>query len=169
MIQKWIGAALVLAGGGSTGFLLAASYRREERLLEQTLGLLARMEHELSCRASPVSALCALAEACMEPISALYRRLSEELNRQVLPNAAQCMAVALEGQRDLPGPVKAIHLQLAQGLGRYDLESQIRELQELQTLCRQMLSTHRANRPQRIRTYQTLGLCAGAGLAIILL
>ncbi len=167
MIQKWIGAALVMAGCGSTGFLLAAAYRREEGLLAESLSLLTAMENELSCRSSTVAQLCALGKDSAKPLASIYIQLERELASQALPDAACCMDVVLKKHPELPESVRQIHAQLGKSLGKYDLAGQLRELAAVKANCGRILELCRAHREDKLRNCQTLGLCAGAALAIL--
>ena len=54
-------------------------------------------------------------------------------------------------------------------LGRFDLPGQKQGLEEVREACRMELEALGKNRETRLRSYGTLGLCAGAALAILFL
>jgi len=54
-------------------------------------------------------------------------------------------------------------------LGRFDLPGQLEGIQAVRKRCEESLESIRKNRNERLRSYQTLGVCAGAALAIILI
>ena len=56
---------------------------------------------------------------------------------------------------------------LAHSFGKFDLENQLEGLENIKVECKRQLSAMLDNRDARLRTYQTLGLCAGAALVII--
>ena len=95
-------------------------------------------------------------------------RLSKCLDEQVFSDASYCMEVALE-RENLPRSVTGIHKMLGQTLGSYDLAGQMGELAAVKGACQEALDSLRENISQRLRSYQTLGLCAGAALAILLM
>ena len=56
---------------------------------------------------------------------------------------------------------------LGTSLGRFDLTGQLNGLEQVRSHCRRELEALAGNRDQRVRGYQTLGICAGAALAIL--
>ncbi len=167
---KWVGAILVVLGCGSFGCIMAISYRRKEALLGQFIRALEYMRCELSYRLTPLPQLCRnAANAVTGPVQVLFSRLAAELDAQVAPDAALCMDAALTEFPGLPADVlEQIH-DLGQTLGQFDLPGQLHGLELCAQEARQKLSALRENRTNRLRSYQTLGLCAGAALAILLL
>lgn len=168
MYYKIIGASLIIVGCGGVGFLLAFFYRREEQTLRQLIHLLDFMECELQFRLTPLPDLCrqAAAEAA-GVMRQLFIRLSRELEDQISPDVCMCMNAALEEQKDIPQITKRCLKNLGRSLGRFDLTGQLRGLEAVRTSCRKELDTLQENRDVRLRSYQTLGLCAGAALAIL--
>ena len=71
-------------------------------------------------------------------------------------------------QRELPRCVRRNLKQLALSLGRYDLEGQLQGLEMVRQQCRKDLEELESDRFDRMRSYQTLAVCAGAALAILL-
>lgn len=168
MYIKWIGAVLIVAGCGSCGFLMAQNYKREERYLRQLHRILETMEWELSCRRTPLPQLLRSAAGTAQgELKKLLLELAGELELQIVPDAACCTAVVLDKFTRLPKSAMAVLTLLGQSLGRFDLEGQLGELASVKAECSRLLEEHCAGRESRIRNYQTLGLCAGAALAIL--
>ena len=168
MSIKWIGALLVIAGCGGVGFTMAAAYRREERTLRSLMAALDHMTCELQFRLTPLPELCRQAGAASRGIvGKVLTNLALELDNQICPDADSCMYAALARTDNVPGRVEAVLRQLGTSLGRFDLEGQLKGLEQVRTLCRRELEEMSSNRNQRVRGYQTLGLCAGAALAIL--
>ena len=168
MLLKWIGAVLIFAGCGSCGFAVARNFRREERILHQLKRMLDTMINELNCRRSSLPQLFRVAAGLGGELSPLAKSMAQELEQQIAPDAASCMAVVLGKQR-LPDRVKELLYILGGSLGSYDLEGQLRELGSVSARCSRILDEIADSRDERIRTYQTLGLCAGAAIAILLI
>lgn len=169
MTIKLLGAFLVFAGCGSFGFSTAASFRGQQRAFEQLLRALEFMHAELSYRMPPLSALCRSAGAIVTgPVQKTFLALADELDCQVSPDVKLCMAAALNRQ-NLPENLRQAFLHLGDGLGRFDLPGQLRGLDIAQSEAKQVLQDLRDHRENRLRSYQTLGLCAGASLAILFL
>lgn len=167
MTIKWIGALLVIAGCGGVGFTMAAGCKREEWCLRSLIGALDFMTCELQFRLTPLPELCRRAgRECRGPAGKALTNLARELESQILPDAASCMHAALVGV-ELPGKSEAAMRLLGTSLGRFDLAGQLRGLEQVRAHCRRELEILSRDKAQRVRGYQTLGLCAGAALAIL--
>lgn len=168
MNYRIIGALLIFAGCGGFGFLLAANHRREETSLRQLIGVLDFMACELQYHLTPLPDLCRQAsKETAGVVSSILLGLAGELEDQISPDVASCMRAALTRQKDIPKHANKCLLELGSCLGRFDLNGQLRGLESVRMLCRSELESLTKNRDERLRSYQTLGLCAGAALAIL--
>ena len=167
---KWIGALLIITSCTACGFSVAAGKRKEEQLLYQLDQVLQLMENELQYRLTSLPELCYMAaEETKGSLHGVLVRLHRELCRQKLPDAGSCMAAAIRESRELPNRIRSILAQLGHGLGRFDLEGQLQGIHTVRRRTEESLESIRKNRDERLRSYQTLGICAGAALAIILI
>lgn len=69
----------------------------------------------------------------------------------------------------LTSDTKRLLLVLGRTLGRFDLEGQLKGIDGISREAAAELDRLTKNQDARLRSYQTLGLCAGAALAILLL
>ena len=167
MIEKWIGAMLVIAGCGGAGFSVASNHRKTEAGLRQLLDALSYMERELTFRLTPLPDLCRLTgTAYKNVVGRAFLELSKDLESQISPDVGICVTRMLS-RIELPNSVRDGIRQLGTSLGRFDLDGQLKGLKQVQDYCRRELETMSQNREERLRSYQTLGLCAGAALAIL--
>lgn len=170
MTIKWIGAVLIILGCGGVGFSLSAAHRREEQDLHQLISALDFMQCELQYRLTPLPELCRqAAQQSKGAIRRLFLALCEELEDQIAPEVWHCMNAALARTTGLTAGAAAIAGNLGKTLGRFDLDGQLRGLESTRQDCRRALEKLTDNREVRLRSYQTLGLCAGAALAILFL
>lgn len=168
MMYKWLGAALVILACGGFGFSLAAAHKREEQALRQLISALDFMECELQYRLTPLPDLCRQAgEQCGGVIGTVLLNLARELECQIAPEVFGCMRSALSGCEALPNATSRLLLQLGKSLGRFDLNGQLKGIEAVRSDCRRTLDKLSENRENTLRSYQTLGLCAGAALAIL--
>lgn len=166
---RYIAVALIIAGCGGFGFSLAASHRKEVRTLRQLSSILDFMHCELSCRMTPLPELCLQAAKEEEGIvGEVFYRLSQELICGAYPEVSDCMHFALAAQKDLPEVTKKCLSLMGNSLGRYDLDGQLHGIQTVREVCRKEIEELMKNQDVRLRSYQTLGLCAGAAIAILL-
>lgn len=167
---KWIGAIFIMLSCGGFGFYLAAAHKKEESMLRQLLAALDFMECELQYRLTPLPDLSR--QAAVQSGGELKQvliRFGEELESQISPDVAGCMGFALASSKPLPVKVRKNLELLGNSLGRFDLEGQLKGLESLRHYCRTDLSELEKDRDVHLRSYQTLGLCAGAALAILLI
>ena len=170
MTYKILGMVLIIVGCGGAGFSMAANHRMEEKSLRQLVGILDYMECELQYRLTTLPELCrnASKEFCGVPGKILYE-LSNEIESQIAPNVACCMQAVLGRNKRISPITMEILEQLGMSIGRFDLEGQLKGLNAVRNECKRNIDALSNNKEVRLRNYQTLGLCAGAALAILLI
>lgn len=169
MYPKIIGAVLVIACCGSYGMLLANGQRKEVVMLHQLIRAISTMVSELEYRLTPLPELCRIAgDSATMPLQRTFHEIADALSDQVFPDVRKVFATVLQRNKALPKHTSEHLLLLGQTLGKFDLPGQLRGLE----LCKQeilhKLNEMERNQQQRLRSYQTLGFCAGAALAILL-
>lgn len=167
---KWIGAIMVIMGCGGFGFSIAANYLQEERRIRLIIQAIQFMQCELQFHLTPLPELCRQAGGISGgAIREVFFNLASELESRKEPDAASCMATVLRRNQSLSGRCRRLLRQLGKTLGRFDLEGQLQGLQAVCTACLEAGEGLRKDRNTRLRSYRTLGLCAGAALAILFL
>lgn len=165
---KWIGAALVVSGCGGWGILLAAGYRRQEYLLSKLCHVLRMMQWELRYRLTALPDLCAMAARDSGgELRCVFQELGSEINGNRLPDAASCMSAVLSRHQSLPPKVRRVLRHMGRTLGRFDLDGQLEGMRCVLEECRMELQGLSTDRQLRLRSCQTLALCAGAALVIL--
>ena len=166
---KWIGTAVILLGCGGFGFKLSAASRQQTKEMRELIEVLDLLTCELRYRLTPLPELCLMvASSGHGSISRLFRSLYAELEQQISPDAHCCMNAAVSSSRLSP-PVKEFLRDLGRSLGRFGLDGQLLEIQAIKENASLVLEKLTQDQDVRLRSYQTLGLCAGAALAILLL
>ena len=165
---KIFGVILIIAGCGGVGFRIAVNQKAEEKSLRQLVEILNFMACELQYRLTPLPDLCRqVAHGFQQIPSAVFGELATEMEAQHLPNIDCCMSVALHKCRAIPAITKLELELLGKSIGRFDLDGQLKGLEAVRQDCERNLEALGNNRDSRLRSYQTLGLCAGAALAIL--
>ena len=169
MIFKVLGALLIIAGCGGCGLAKCRLHRKDVYAIREFIKALEYMECELQCRLTPLPSLCRnVISICDSPIREVFETLSEELDNQICPNAELCLEAALLKCVSLPKCIRKGVSALGKTLGVFDVEGQMKELQSVRNEYTKMLSSYTDNEDNRMRSYQTIGLCAGIAIAIIL-
>lgn len=170
MSEKWLGAIFIIGSCGGFGFSLASDYRKNAGALRQLLRALNYMECELQYHLTPLPELCRQAAKEADGIvQDIFCRLGRELEQQTSPDVEICMKTVLQDTPTVPKAVRRHFKILGKTLGRFDLPGQLKGLEEAQASCKRELEAIRANQRDTLKSYQVLGLCAGAALAILFL
>lgn len=168
MNAKWIGAIFVFISCGGVGFSIAHGYRYREQLLQQLLASMAMMASELEYRLTPLPELLRKAAGDTSGILRdVFANAAREMDWHSEPDAGSCIRAALERSHDLPACLRRPLCLLGQTLGQFDISGQLRGLESAEDACRREIARLERNRETRIRSYETLGLCAGAALIIL--
>lgn len=169
MYTKIIGAVLIVSCCGGYGMFLAANHRKDVLLLHELVRALDVMICELEYRLTPLPELCRNGgQTICQPLQGVFLQLAETLQNKTFPDVQECMQIVLQQNKSLSQNVKHQLYQFGQTLGRFDLTGQLRGLAECKQECLLKLNELENNQQQRLRSYQTLGFCAGAALAILL-
>ena len=169
MYIKLTGAILIILGCGGYGVLMAVNHRRETAALHQLANAMERMICELEYRLTPLPELCRFgAEQTKGSVRQFFLALADAMDEQVSPDVGVCTVAVLKEISSLPSH-SAAHLQaLGQTLGRFDLSGQLTAFERCKQSCMMQLEVMEHQQAQRLRSYQTLGFCTGAALAILL-
>ena len=167
---RLIGAALVTLSASLVGFGFARGVRRQCAQLEGLLWALDFMQAELSARLTPLTQLFSMLSACRQKDVALF---FEAAGRALsVPPGCTVPVSFKRGFQASPGlspgqeAVQTLY-GLSTALGRFDLESQLAAIERAKGSITSVLL--QAQKRARCRSYETIGICAGLALAVILL
>lgn len=170
MNMKLIGAILVVIGCGGVGFSMAAVYHKEVSVIRQLLRVLDYISCELQYHLTPLPQLFRYAaQECSGYMRTVCIAFVEELENQISPNVSNCMHNAVRKCGNIPPLAAELLEDFGRSLGRFDLQGQIQSLEAVRQAGRRKLDALEQNKDVRLRSYQTLGLCAGAALALLLI
>jgi len=168
MSLKILGAICVVAGCGACGFMMAAHHIGKIRKLQIFLSAVDFMECELQYRCTTLPNLCRQAAQVSQGIvKQVLIMLADELDAQIAPNVQRCLAAVMAKSSGFDRPLQEAFTELGKNLGKFDLAGQIKGLQSTRKFCEEILQQLMQNKDSRLRSYQTLGLCAGAAIAIL--
>ena len=170
MYIRIIGAVLIILSCTAVGYYLVMNHKREENAVAELISVLDFMECELQYRLTPLPELCRMAAAENKgAVCDLMLTLANELDSQISPDAASCMTAALAKYPKFPDRARRLLQKLGGSLGRFDMDGQLRGLENTRMLCRKELEALSQHRDQRLKNYQTLAICSGVALAILLI
>lgn len=168
MNLKLMGAILVILACGGCGLMMASHYQTKIGQLQALIAALNYMECELQYRCTPLPQLCRQAgERARGKIRQIFMLMAEEMEAQISPDAERCMACVLDKLLDVEHTLHCHFTQLGRTMGKFDMTGQLRGFESVRNACAADLEILLKNKDQRLRAYQTIGLCAGAAVAII--
>lgn len=168
MNYKLIGSICVIIACGGAGVMMAIQYISQIRIFADMIIILNYMDSEIRYRCTPLPLLCRqAAEQVNGKMRVVFDSLASELEAQIAPNAELCMISVLDRLAITDGAIRTTLLGLSCNLGKFDMDGQIRALENARNICSENLKQLQKGREQRVRSYQTLGLCTGAAIAIL--
>lgn len=170
MIIRWFGAFCIVAGSGCIGLVYNLQQRSNIRILEQLTDVIRYMEQDLRYRQLPLpdllqNAMCQCDGVTLKVLTAYYHML----HRQATVDTEEGMKKILAEYQGISAQVREGFIKFARCIGQFDIAGQlitfanIRE--ELTEAIKHMTKDHAAKK----RSRQTLALCAGAAIAILLI
>lgn len=169
MIIKIMGSCLIIFACGAYGFIFASKYSNDVKCLQNLLTVLRTVECELEYRMTPLPDLCFIAsESVPGSLSHLFKQLGNELNEQISPDVERCMHKALT-TISLPERTCQMLEKMGKSLGKFDINGQLKGIRALYEEVQQKLKTLTTNQDVRLRSYRTLGMCAGIVIVILLI
>lgn len=169
MTLKLVGALMVVMGCGGVGFSIVACCRREIQDLRQMEKLLNEMEWELQYHLTPLPELCRVSAANLTGVlREILIHLGKKLELANHTDVRSAMEEVLKAHI-VPGIIYKHLKNLGASLGRFDLEGQVQGLRSIKAACVREINELEKGKTERLRGYQTLALCAGAAIAILLI
>ena len=170
MNVKLIGSVLIVISCAFVGFQMAAMHRRETNTIKQIITVMEYMEAELIYRHTPLPELCSsAAERSSGMLRDIFMSFSKAFTDHTSSNGENCVKEVLDQFTQFPEVCKKLLLQFGGTVGIFDLNGQVDALKAVKQECHRQLAVRQENQEIRLRSYQTLGICAGAALAIILI
>lgn len=172
MVLRWMGMALILTSASALGFGAALQVKQTKEQLQQLHDALGILKCEMQYSMSTLPQLCSLAANVVKgPVRTLFLNFSRELCQRQTMEPAQAMrtAIAQTKRLQLPKEILFCLLELGQTLGQFDVEGQGAVLEQSRQRIQNCLHTYEQEAPRRCRSYQTLGVCAGLAVIILML
>lgn len=166
---KLAGVIFVVLGSTGAGVTMAWSVRRTLETARRLRASLERMKNEIACRRTALPELMELLSGEGGPLSELFGRMAEQLRLRQEASVYAIVRKCLAASPPLPGEVNRILMELAPGLGQYDIQCQLYSLDLAAGQAQALIERCQSEQKGRVKSYCTLGVCAGLALAIMLL
>ena len=168
--HRLLGAALILAASGWTGFWAALLLKRTERQMDELICALEQMACEIGCRRTAFAELCqTLAQGGTGETAAFFRCAGSLCAAHEQPACGIAAEACRSAGLRLPDDARRTLSRLIDGFGAYDAEAQLRQIAAAETELRRCRARLREQNENRCRSCRVTGLCAGAALAILVM
>lgn len=166
-----LGAVLILCGSAGFGFRAARQLKRTISQLQMLDTAMHLMDCELSFVSPPLPRLLrTVSKDTQGPVSQLFSNYAKVISDPQTKDTEAAMRKAMEMTKHLslpPGTVFSL-LEFSQTLGRYDLNGQLSAIASVRRRLSPQLDRLKEEQKDRCRTYQTLGICAGLAVVILI-
>lgn len=169
---RLLGVGFVALAAGAVGFGFARNVKLQCTQLDALVWALETMQGEMSARLTPLPELfLLLGSSGQKDVSLFFRTAGMALTTPpgcTVPVAFKRGFAASANFRPGEQAVQALYA-LASGLGRLELERQLAAIEQAKGAVTRELLSVQAQKQARVRSYGTIGVCAGLALAVILL
>ena len=169
---RMIGAALVVLSSGTVGFGFARAVKLQCAQLEGLLWALDTMQSEMSARLTPLAQLFSGLSACRQKdVAAFFAEAGRARSAQPYCAVPGCFNRGFQQAKGFRPGDEGVHALygLSLNLGRFDLESQLAAIERTKESVTAALLALQGQKRARCRSYETIGICAGLALAVMLL
>ena len=169
---KVLGVLLVTVGTAGAGFGFARAVRGQIRQMVALIAALEYLKSEMEYRLTPLPELFAeLAQGEEAAAAAFFGRCAGSMREDRSASPQVVFRGAMEQTKELQWSrrTREAMMNLAFSLGRFDLGGQRRAIELAQERIGQELQEVQAGSRARCRSYETIGICAGLAVAVILL
>jgi len=165
---RLVGALCVVLGASGAGLSMALGAQRALRQTRQLGAALEQMKNEIAYRRTPLPELMRLLEVSYPgPLGALFGEIAAQLALRQEASVYAIVRKALSGAPLVGAQVRQVLLELSPGLGQYGVQGQLYALELAAGRARELTAALEAGQKGRLRSYSTLGVCAGLAVAIL--
>lgn len=166
--MKYIGIAFIVCSTAYMGFHLANGFRIRRKLLMQFLRCLPIIRNEIAFCGTPLPKIFRLISDHTDgEVHEVFGQVSDQMQAHKTMTPTEAMEETLTA-RKYTCLVPRL-LELADKLGEYDLEAQIAGIDQVKSQAELQMAELEQERSQKGKVYESLGICAGLALAILLI
>ena len=167
---RLLGAIFIAAGCGSIGFITASRLLHEISATRNLISALEYWQSALTYHHTTLPELCRLTSSRdASVVGEFFRILGYQFEEQGMSDASQCIASALTLCTGIPTSSIKLLQELGKGLGEFDINGQLQRLTSVLEEAKRTLTSLSNNLDVRLRSYRTLGICAGIAIAILII
>lgn len=166
--MKLIGIVFIIMTTGSMGFRIAGAYRKQCETLRQLLAALQILRNEIAFCGTPLpKAFAMMAIPCNGILEKILSNVAREMDRHVWMSPTAALEKHASAQ--INEPFVTILMEMLSRFGSYDVQAQLQSVDWARMQCEERLCLLEQERTQKGKVYETLGICAGVAVSILLI
>lgn len=169
MNLRYLGAILLFSGCCGCGFWFAWNQKRETVALRELESVLEWMICQLEYHMTPLPELIRSVAQRYPMYRRVFAAFADQMESFTLSDVGACMENAIRSTTGIHPKIASYLQTLGNDLGSFALTGQVMQLRSLQQTCAADRAKQEVGQDARLRSYRTLGICAGLALAILLL
>lgn len=170
MIFRLIGALVLCLGASGLGFSAAGSVRANVKTLQQLKLALEMMRCEISYTLTPASRICRIIQnSSRGDVKTLFEQLEAIYTSGVAKDGMWAEGLVHRTLHNVPAEVADAITELLCGFGQFGANEQLRLIDLNAAKVDAALARMEAEKKQRCRCYETLGICTGLAIAVLVL
>ena len=166
--MKILGISFITLSSAVVGFQMAAMLRKRCALMRELDDLLQLLEQEIGTCGTLLPHAFALLSAATDGIwETVFSGIAKEMdkNRWATPHEAAQIVLNQVHDRD----ISEIMLPMMKKMGKYNIEAQTQGIESARLQLRMLLQELEQEQKMKSKTFQTLGICTGLAVAILLI
>lgn len=170
MTLRIIGALVLCLGSSVVGFTASGNVRKTVKMLQDLKLSLEMMRCEISFTLTPASKICELLSCSSNgAVKTLYEKLADYYATGYHLHRVTTDCIVRQVLRNVPPEVECAMSDLAESFGRFGVQEQLRLIDMTVHKVTAALTKLDAEKKQRCRCYETLGICTGLAIAVLVL
>lgn len=167
---RFIGALILCIGSSCLGFSAAGTVRRRVKTLQSLKLSLEMMRCEVSYTLTPIGKICdILCKSTEGDVRTLYHRLAAVFSAPYPAKDDWAGELVHSTLRGIPEETAEALTELLSSFGRFGVNEQLRLIDLTAEKVSAALAQTETEKKQRCRCYQTLGICTGLAIMILVL
>ena len=169
--MKLIGISFIIFSTASVGLRFAHAVKQRCDVIGQLILALRMLKSELLTHGTPFpEAFGVIAASSQGSTAEFFASAAKTMAKKRWISPSDSLLLAEVHLVDLPeeDPVRKIVREFSLGIGKFDLDGQVKSIDNTLSRLEFVLHTAEQDKSVRCRIYRSLGLCTGLALAILL-
>lgn len=169
MYLRIIGALTLCVGSSVFGFSAAGAIKRSIKTLRQLIVSLEIMRCEVSYTLTPIAKICQIiSKSCRGEVALFYEKLMGIYSGNYPEQDNWASTLLQDTLRNIPQDALDAMTELISSFGKFGVTEQLRMIDLTAEKLNASLDKINSEKMQRCKCYETLGICTGLAIAVLI-